>query len=68
MVHLKCRNNFYPFSKISRLTVGDNQVPWSLPWADYNPSEYNSDVLNGKPWADPEIGRKLTRNTKELVC
>ncbi|GLV34477.1 uncharacterized protein CBL_09725 [Carabus blaptoides fortunei] len=50
------RNTLVEVIKISRLTVGDNQVSWSLPWADYNPPEYNSEVLNGKPWADPEIG------------
>lgn len=55
MVHIKCRNSVYPFSKIVRFTVTDLQVPWSFEWKEYEPPIYNSEGLKNKPWADPDI-------------
>ncbi|CAG9817838.1 unnamed protein product [Phaedon cochleariae] len=55
MFHEKCRNTVYPFSKVIRSSVTDEQVPWSFPWNSYDPPEYNSQVLLNKPWADPPL-------------
>lgn len=55
MVHVKCRGGFYPFSKIARLAIPDNQVAWSVPWTNYEPPCYSSESLKGKPYADPDI-------------
>lgn len=59
MVHIKCRHGFYPFSKTARISVGDDQVPWSVLWKDYNPPMYESNSLQNKPWADPSISKKF---------
>lgn len=58
MVHTKCRGGSYPFSKVERLVLSDDQVPWGVKFLDYNPPEYNSKVLLNKPWADPPIGKQ----------
>lgn len=58
MINFKCRNNIYPSSKISRSEVSDNQVSWTILWNDYDPEEYNSNVLKNKPWADPNVDGK----------
>ncbi|XP_031352845.1 ADP-ribose pyrophosphatase, mitochondrial isoform X1 [Photinus pyralis] len=55
MVHIKCRSNYYPFGAIKRLNFPDNLVPWTAAFNEYNPPEYNSPNLLGKPWADPDI-------------
>lgn len=64
MIHFKCRNNVYASTKICRSPVSDNQISWMVPWNDYVPVEYNSDVLKNKPWADANVdGRnKYERN------
>lgn len=56
-VHFKCRGGLYPFTDIARLVFSDELVPWSVPFKDYNPPEYNSQSLQGKPYADPPIGK-----------
>lgn len=53
-VHLKCRGGRYPFTDISRLVFPDELVPWNVTFKGYNPSEYTSPSLNGKPYADPD--------------
>lgn len=55
MVHFKCRNTVYPFSKIQRLFVHDQAVSWQIPLEKYDPPEYNSPNLTNKPWADLDI-------------
>lgn len=59
MVHIKCRNNTYPFSAMKRLHFSDDQVPWDVDFKEYDPPEYNSKALIGKLWADPQIGKSL---------
>lgn len=54
--HFKCRGGVYPHSNVKRLNVPDNLIDWSASWDDYNPPIYNSNSLQGKPWADPNIG------------
>lgn len=54
--HFKCRGGIYPHSNIKRLTVPDDLVDWCISWPEYSPPVYNSNILTGKPWADPDIG------------
>lgn len=55
MIHHKCIKGLYPSSKILRFEVPEDKVPWCVEFADYQPIEYNSPALTGKPWADPEV-------------
>lgn len=55
--NVKCRNSFYSKSAVNRFPVPDEFVSWSVEYAAYKPILYESDVLIGKPWADPKIGR-----------
>lgn len=55
MVHIKCRGGLYPFSQISRLAITDNQVPWNIPWPNYNPPNHTSDKIKNASWADPDV-------------
>lgn len=57
-VHIKCRGGCYPFTDIARLVFPDELVPWNVPFKNYNPPEYTSPSLKGKPYADPEIGNQ----------
>lgn len=52
--HVTCRNNIYPKSNIQRLAVPDELVFWSV-IAEYTPPFYTAPIVNGKPWADPEL-------------
>lgn len=54
--NVKCRNSFYSKSAVNRFPVPDEFVSWSVEYAAYKPILYESDVLIGKPWADPNIG------------
>lgn len=56
MVHTKCRNGNYPFSRIKRVVLPDEHVSWSVQLSNYDPPEYNSKALVNKPWADPNLG------------
>lgn len=56
-VHFKCRGGNYPFTTIARLVFPDDVVAWTTPFKDYNPLEYNSPSLKGKPYADPDLGK-----------
>lgn len=52
--HVVCRNNLYA-KTIQRFTVPDELISWTSNFSDYNPPFYESPVLKGKPWADPDI-------------
>ncbi|XP_059052116.1 ADP-ribose pyrophosphatase, mitochondrial [Achroia grisella] len=54
--HLKCRGGIYPRSKIERFPVPDDKVDWSSEYKQYQPPDYTESSINGKPWADPNIG------------
>lgn len=51
-IHYKCRNSFYPLSKIQRFNVPDELVNWTINYPSYTPIFHESPVLTGKPWAD----------------
>ena len=55
-LHAKCRNAFYPGTRLLRLTVNDDQVDWKISWDDYKPPYYESEKLKTAPYADPTIG------------
>ncbi|XP_055534678.1 ADP-ribose pyrophosphatase, mitochondrial [Wyeomyia smithii] len=50
--HTRCRNNIYPGSDVRRYPVPDEEVCWSVPYPDYQPSMYEASALKGKEWAD----------------
>lgn len=67
MVHKKCRNSIYPSSNVQRFPVPDDKVSWDVNFPQYSPVTYTSKVLQGKPWADPDIGdSSLTPKWNEL--
>jgi ADP-ribose pyrophosphatase len=53
--HVCCRNKVYPRSDVNRFKVPDEFVNWSTNYQDYNPAFFESNILKGKPWADPPI-------------
>ncbi|CAB3261535.1 unnamed protein product [Arctia plantaginis] len=55
-IHYKCRGGLYPRSNIERFTVPDEKVSWSTEFIEYKPVNYTSPHINGKPYADPDIG------------
>lgn len=55
-IHYKCRGGHYPFTSLARLVIPDELVPWTIPFRAYNPPEYTSPSLKGKPYADRELG------------
>ncbi|XP_014216844.1 putative nudix hydrolase 6 [Copidosoma floridanum] len=55
MIHKKCRNTVYPLTKIQRFIVPDDKISWNVDFPEYSPGVYNSPVLQGKVWADPDI-------------
>lgn len=56
MLHQKCRQGFYSSSNIKRFEVPEDKVSWDIKYPEYKPVKYTSEVLVGKPWADPDIG------------
>ncbi|KAM3965385.1 ADP-ribose pyrophosphatase, mitochondrial [Aphomia sociella] len=54
--HFKCRGGLYPRSNVERFAVPDDKVSWCNDYKHYNPPKYTESSINGKPWADPEIG------------
>lgn len=56
MPHIKCINAKYPGSNINRFSLTLEQIPWEFNLINYNPPEYNSEILLNKPWADPPLG------------
>lgn len=55
MIHNNCRGGLYPSSKIQRFPVPDDKVDWSIDYPEYNPPNYTSSGVEGKPWADLDI-------------
>lgn len=55
-IHYKCRGGLYPRSNIERFIVPDEKVSWSSEFLEYKPVHYTSPHINGKPYADPDIG------------
>lgn len=53
-LHRNCRNAIYPQSKIERTHVPDQLVSWMTAFDDYQPKQYESPAIDGKPWADPK--------------
>ncbi len=38
--------------------VSDVKASWTVPWPDYSPPEFTSDVvLKGPVWADPDVSQ-----------
>lgn len=58
--NIKCRNSLYARSSVNRFPVPDEFVAWSVEFAEYKPEFYESEVLKGKPWADPNITGEYT--------
>ncbi|KPI95577.1 ADP-ribose pyrophosphatase, mitochondrial [Papilio xuthus] len=54
--HVKARCGTYPRSTIQRFAVPDDKVPWIVDYKEYNPPNYTSPSIHGKPWADPVTG------------
>lgn len=52
--HVACRNGIYA-KTIQRFNVPEDFISWSAIFEDYNPPNFESPVLQGKPWADSEI-------------
>ncbi|EZA58090.1 ADP-ribose pyrophosphatase, mitochondrial [Ooceraea biroi] len=55
MLHQKCRQGIYPSSNAKRFEVPDEKVSWTVEYPEYKPVACTAAVLQGKPWADPEI-------------
>ncbi|XP_044016806.1 ADP-ribose pyrophosphatase, mitochondrial [Aphidius gifuensis] len=55
MLHNNCRGGIYQSSKVQRFQVPDDKVDWSIDYPEYNPPDYTSSVVVGKPWADLDI-------------
>ncbi|CAK1580336.1 unnamed protein product [Parnassius mnemosyne] len=53
--HMKARCGIYPRSTIQRFSVPDDKVSWNVEYKEYNPPNYTSASIYGKPWADPDI-------------
>ncbi|XP_068633753.1 ADP-ribose pyrophosphatase, mitochondrial [Battus philenor] len=53
--HVKARCGIYPRSTIQRFPVPDEKVSWAVEYKEYNPVNYTSTSVHGKPWADPDI-------------
>ena len=57
--HIKCRGGLYPRSNIERFPVPDDKISWSSDYKEYIPQNYTAPGIHGKPWADPNIGKKI---------
>lgn len=53
--HVCCRNTTYAKSSVKRFAVPDELIKWDQDYNSYDPPFYESNVLKGKPWADPSI-------------
>ncbi|XP_028966718.1 deoxyhypusine hydroxylase [Galendromus occidentalis] len=54
-VHNNCRNGFYAGTEIRRAEVPVEKVSWEVDFPEYQPTEYESEVLRNRPWSDPKI-------------
>lgn len=61
--HYKCRERLYPGSAIERFPVPDDKVSWSTEFNEYKPVNYTSPHIQGKVYADPEIGKITSQST-----
>ncbi|XP_041979469.1 ADP-ribose pyrophosphatase, mitochondrial-like [Aricia agestis] len=50
------RTGVYLRSLVQRFSVPDSKVSWNTEYEEYDPPSYTDPKLNGKPYADPEIG------------
>lgn len=55
MLHQKCTRGLYPASNIKRFEVPEEKISWTVEYPEYKPVAYTAAVLQGKPWADPDI-------------
>lgn len=53
--HIRCRNDFYPRSKVKRFPVPDELVFWKADYPDYDPPDYTSPGIKGQSYADPDV-------------
>ncbi|XP_059351902.1 ADP-ribose pyrophosphatase, mitochondrial-like isoform X1 [Daphnia carinata] len=65
-IHTKCRGQTYPRSDQKRCITPDDKVKWSVPWPEYNPTEYTSPSLQGQPWADLEISEQFAPTFNQM--
>ncbi|MCX6755243.1 MAG: NUDIX domain-containing protein [Candidatus Nomurabacteria bacterium] len=70
--HKKCRHEKH-VSYPDRFSVSDEQISWSTPYPEYNPSYFlHDDVINNditiceNGWADPEDITKINHKLKSL--
>jgi len=58
MVHTKCRGEVYKYgnNEVARLPVPEDKVSWSVEWAEYAPQDFTAPFVQGKEWADPDLG------------
>lgn len=55
LLHIKCRGA-YPGASVTRATVSDQHVSWSVPLPGYSPTLYTAPVVAGGPvWADKDF-------------
>lgn len=59
--HIKCRGGLYPRSNVERFPVPDEKVNWSTEYMNYKPANHTAATIHGKPWADLEIGKSITK-------
>ena len=59
--HKKCIQGVYPSSSVKRFSVPVDKIPWNVKFPEYEPNEYTSTVVDGKPWADPDINDESFR-------
>ena len=43
------------FLYIQRFHIPDDKVKWSVPWPEYEPTNYTSPSVMGRPWADLDL-------------
>nr|CAD2176833.1 unnamed protein product [Meloidogyne enterolobii] len=55
-LHAKCRDSTKPYlrSRVYRIPVKDDQVPWDSGECSYSPKDYTAKTVYGKTWADHE--------------
>ncbi|XP_077286494.1 ADP-ribose pyrophosphatase, mitochondrial isoform X2 [Arctopsyche grandis] len=50
-----CFGGVYPTSQVRRQNITKDKIPWLEKFPEYSPPYFDSDRLDGKPWADPVI-------------
>lgn len=59
-----CFGGIYPTSQVHRQNITKDKIPWSEKFPEYSPPFFDSDRLDGKPWADPDISNQI----KTIIC